>query len=146
LEDGINFQENSYVIEVGGENQPSEDGVEDFVLGLSNYIDKEIQGGGLSKIGEDDVSYVFIGRYKYNKATKAGFGINLSAANRPDLKINKNVNPKKHWHTHLSRFNDESRLEPSKADLIRKNNAQKIYPDMRFEIITTPENVDYTNY
>ncbi|MGB7499380.1 MAG: RHS repeat-associated core domain-containing protein, partial [Moheibacter sp.] len=59
LKDEINFQENSYVIEVGDDGQPSKEGVEAFALELSNYVNKEIQGGNLSKIDEDNISYVF---------------------------------------------------------------------------------------
>ena len=144
LQDGMNLFENSYAYEVGGENQPTADGIEQFALGLSNYVDKEIQGSNFSKIGEENISYVFIGRYKGNTATKAKGGWNFNATNRRDLagKITNNE-WKEHWHTHLSRFRNKARLNPSDPDLIYKNKFKIALPDLRFKIITTPKNQNF---
>jgi hypothetical protein len=44
LKDGQNFKTESKIIQVGGEGQPTEKGVEAFALKLSTYVGKEIGG------------------------------------------------------------------------------------------------------
>ncbi|RYZ54774.1 MAG: hypothetical protein EOP49_04375 [Sphingobacteriales bacterium] len=44
LADGLNFQEKENIISVGGDKQPTEDGVKSFALKLSELVEKEISG------------------------------------------------------------------------------------------------------
>lgn len=139
LKDGINFKNNNQVIEVGGKGQPTQKGVESFILSFSNHINKEIAGYGLSNKGESNVSYMYIGNYKDNTDTKSYSNFSLITV-RPDLIGT--TDAVENFHSHLSRFDDLSRLQPSGKDLETKAS------DMdsgvkKFIIITNPENVEY---
>jgi len=72
LSDGINFQENDNIIEVGGEGQPSEDGVKSFTLQLSEHIGKEIKGFAYSSNSSGDVTDIVLGKYKSNLRVESG--------------------------------------------------------------------------
>lgn len=117
LSDGINFKENDNVIAVGGAGQASVKGVENFVVGLSDLIDKEISGLEYSVKGAAEISNVYVGRYqsskdkytRWNSAHKSNITFNPRVSgimlNQVDLHVN--------FHTHLSRFPDTDRLQPS---------------------------------
>jgi RHS repeat-associated protein len=138
LKNGMNLKEKDNVIDVGGDNQPSVKGVKDFVLKFSNFIDKEIAGYLLSPVDDSKISGVYISKYKGNNATKAYAPYRLDET-RPDL-MNK-VRPRVHFHTHLSRFDDFYRLQPSDADLDFKKDQNKYIE--RFIIITNPKEIEY---
>ncbi len=103
LSDGINFQEDDIIIEVGGEGQPSEDGVKSFTLQLSEYIGKEIKGFSYSSNASGDVTDMLLGKYINNTRTTSQatsielqkkYGVNFSFNNilqqfhtHPDGKI-----------------------------------------------------------
>ena len=72
LSDGMNFKEDSNVIAIGGENQPSEEGVESFALKLSEYVGKEIGGSYYSSDGGDKTTHIAIGKYKNSEFKKTG--------------------------------------------------------------------------
>lgn len=139
LKDGINFKENNQVIEVGGKGQPSQKGVENFILAFSDYIDKEIAGYGLGKKGETKVSYMYIGNFSDNDPTTSYAHYNLNTV-RPDLIGT--VSPLVNFHSHLSRFGDAARLQPSDKDLKNKENDSQ-FGVKNFVIITNPQNVEY---
>jgi hypothetical protein len=139
LKDGINFKDNNHVIEVGGKGQPTQKGVENFVLSFSNYLNKEIAGYGLAKKGASDVSYMYIGYYKNNTDVRSYANYNLGAL-RPDLVGKTDVIES--FHSHLSIFGESARLNPSEADLSSKANDKKSGVK-KFIIITNPENVEY---
>lgn len=139
LKDGINFQTKNNVIDVGGTGQPSVKGVEKFILNFSNYINKEIAGFELSNKNETNISHVYVGFYKDNTDTKSYSNYDLHGV-RPDL--TGNTQPITSYHTHLSRFDDNSRLTPSKADLDSKDNELK-NGVQNFIIITNPDNISY---
>jgi hypothetical protein len=86
-------------------------------LAFSNHIDKEIAGYGLANKGEANVSYMYIGNYKDNTDTKSFSNYNLNTV-RPDL-IGK-IDVLTNFHSHISRFDDFSRLQPSGQDLDTK--------------------------
>ena len=71
LKDGINFQENDNIIEVGGEGQPTEDGVKSFTLQLSEHIGKEIKGFSYSSNASGNVTDMVLGKYINNSRTEA---------------------------------------------------------------------------
>ena len=69
LSDGINFQENDNLFEVGGEGQPSEQGVKSFALNLSELVGKEISGLAYSSGSTGEITDMVIGKYKGNTRT-----------------------------------------------------------------------------
>ena len=71
LSDGMNFQENDNIIEVGGEGQATVDGVKSFTLQLSEYVGKEIKGFSYSSNGTGNVTDMSLGKYKNNEFTKS---------------------------------------------------------------------------
>ncbi len=139
LKDGQNLKTQDNVIDVGGEGQPTLEGVRDFALKLANHLDVEIGGFDLSKKGEDKISHVFLGGYEGNDAQEANTGLNLRI--RPDLFGT--TTARTAFHTHLSRFGDSDRLRPSGQDLKTKKNTLRNYPDMKFLILTNPNNKPY---
>jgi len=139
LKDGINFKNNDNVINVGGKDQPTVKGFESFALNFSNYIDKEISGYYMSNKSESNTSYIYVNKYKNNTATQARSSFNLYRV-RPDLYNNVNINTD--YHTHLTRFDDSSRLTPSDAD--KNTKASELENGVQdFIIITNPDNVHY---
>jgi RHS repeat-associated protein len=141
LEDGHNFKTRDKVIDVNGEGQPTKDHVQQFLLNLSNYIDKEIGGYYLSQKGQENISHIYIGGYKFNNDQKAWSGLFLPQV-RPDL-VGK-TNLRYDFHTHLSKFRDEYRLYPSDfgpdgGDIGHKQRMLIDNPSLKFIIITSPE-------
>ncbi len=68
---GMNFLENENLFEVGGEKQPSEEGIKSFALGLSEHIGREVSGLTYSSGSSGKVSDVVLGKYKHNSVTKS---------------------------------------------------------------------------
>lgn len=141
LSNGANFQNNHTTIAVGGKGQPSLDGVRDFALKLSNYVDKEVGGQYLSNKGSTSTDYVAFGPYKNNDAQNERSGLLL------DPSLLGKVNITADWHTHLSRFGDSDRLVPSGlstpgGDMAYKRGSAPNYPSLRFLIITNPSSTD----
>ena len=71
LSDGINFQENDYLFDVGGEGQPTEGGIKSFTLQLSEHVGKEISGLSYSSSSSGEITDMVLGKYKYNDRTGA---------------------------------------------------------------------------
>jgi len=145
LKDGINFQEDNNVIDIGGENQATVKGFEDFALKLSNYVDKEIGGYYLSTKGQDAISHIYVGRYANNDAQNERSGFNLYTT-RPDLVGN--VDVRVDYHTHLSRFSNADRLRPSSlgpkgGDVGHKKRQSASFPSLKYLIITNPKPFEY---
>ncbi|MBS1506086.1 MAG: hypothetical protein JSS79_05535 [Bacteroidetes bacterium] len=142
LSNGANFMNNHNTIAVGGKGQPTLQGVRDFALKLSNYVDKEMGGFYLSNKGESSTSFVHFSPYKDNDAQNAHSTLRLDLS-RPDLLGN--VNPTHDWHTHLSRFGDSDRMQPSSigpsgGDEGYKSRQSVHNPSLRFIIITNRPN------
>lgn len=71
LADGQNWKKDDQIIEVGGEGQPTVEGVHSFTLGLSEYIGKEISGYSYSSNGSGDITDVLLGNYEKNSRTES---------------------------------------------------------------------------
>ena len=108
LSDGLNFKTDDNIIEVGGENQPSLEGVENFLVELSDYVFKENSGMYISGEGQEEISAVYIDEYKGNTERRAKTSIRLDRIG--------NAKPRTHFHTHLSSFKDNDKYQPSKKD------------------------------
>jgi len=154
LQDGQNFKTESNLIEVGGEGQPSEQGVETFALKLSAYVGREIGGAYFSKDGAESTTDITIGRYEDNAfALTRDNGHNLRIYFNTKEEINR-FSLRGFFHTHPTGagISKSDRLVPSDNDLRARNNALKINPSLRFFLLTAPVNhadrypkkIDYT--
>ena len=117
--------------------------MQDFLLGFSNMIDREVGGYYVSLKGEESIRYVTIGNVSRNTSKQAYPGSPYNAlsglpgfdSDLYDIKVN--------YHTHLSRFSDSDRLRPSslgskRGDVGFKERQLNNNPQMRFLIITNP--------
>ena len=71
LKDGQNFKNKDQVISVGGEGQPSVEGVKSFTLKLSEYVGKEMKGFSYSSNGSGNATDMVLGKYKNNTYTSS---------------------------------------------------------------------------
>ena len=137
LKDGINFEHNDNLIQIGVEGAPTIEGVQDFLLALSNTVDKEIGGYYLAKIGSESISYVKTSRYIGNTDRNA-----MPRGPYLDIATPTEYEPIVNFHTHLSKFADSIRLVPSSqgeySDIGFMNRQKENAPNMRFLIITDP--------
>jgi RHS repeat-associated protein len=129
LKDGINFQKDDNIINVGGINQPSQKDVRSFVFKLSNYIDKEIAGYDLSDKGEKNVCQIYVSRYERND--------DVTSSSSFDNRLLSGQDIQDHFHTHLAKFGDDPRFTPSKADNDFRTQQQPTVP--RFFILTSQQ-------
>ncbi|MBT9395076.1 hypothetical protein KLP40_18055 [Hymenobacter sp. NST-14] len=75
LKDGQNFRNKDNIIETGGKNQPSVEGVKSFALKLSEYVGVEIKGFSYSSSGNGKVTDMLLGKYMNNTNTKSYGGL-----------------------------------------------------------------------
>ena len=142
LRDKMNFHEDNY-IEIIGETGPSIEGIQDFLLGFSNMIDKEVGGYYVSIVGQDNIKYVTIGDISRNTANNAKPGNPYKALkNVPGFSM-ACFEIKTNYHTHLSRFSEADRTRPSSiggrgGDIGFKERQSRNNPGMKFLIITNP--------
>ena len=150
LKDGQNFQTENNLIAVGGEGQPTVEGVEDFSLKLSEHIGKEVAGSYFTKEGVENTTHMTIGMYGFNTFTRS-HGHGHSEGLRNGLKLNELTG---FYHTHPSNNISESdRTRASESDIKSRNNALMAMPLLQFFIITSPlnygagnERINYTNH
>ena len=138
LSDGVNFQNNSNVIEVGGEGQASVDGVEAFAVNLSEMVGKEIAGAYISKDGSSETTHMTIGAYKNNKLDES-----KEHGHSAWMRLNPNSNLKNDltgfFHTHpTTGYSISSRTSASDQDRTSRDNALKTMPNLQFYILTYP--------
>ena len=121
LKDGINFKERDNIIAVGGEEQPTVEGVEAFVVELSEMVGLEIAGLEYSLKNESEISNVYIGRYQSSKDSKSRWNTDHNAFASFDCRVSKVTQNEVifhvQFHTHLSRFTNRDKLRPSGRDL-----------------------------
>ncbi|NUY82747.1 RHS repeat-associated core domain-containing protein, partial [Flavobacterium sp. MAH-1] len=139
LKDGMNLK-NDNVFEVGGENQPSVEGMENFILKLADNIDKELGGYQLSGKGDEKITHFYLGGYGSNQFDKGGTAFNL---HRMDYNLYTTTTVRTHFHTHLTRADDERRLKPSEKDMWFKRNTHNTNPNINFRILTFPKSFNY---
>ena len=155
LQDGQNFKTQDNIIAVGGEGQPSEQGVESFVLKLSEYVGREIGGGYFSKDGAENTTHMTIGRYENNRHDRTGsYGINFHSY--PDIKNEyQRFQVKGIFHTHPSTgYSVLSRTSASRQDKKSRDEWLKMHPSLRVFILTEPVQygdkypykIDYTTH
>ncbi|MEZ0007100.1 RHS repeat-associated protein, partial [Flavobacterium sp. 28YEA47A] len=137
LKDGQNFKRDSNVFEVGGEGQPSRQGIEKFALELSNYVGTEIGGAYFSKDSQDKITHMTIGAYEKNSYTENknnGHAAIRKISSSTEVFLSYQLRGK--FHTHP---NESTRFEPSKADIDSRNEGLKSNPNLLFYILTYPK-------
>ena len=145
LKDGINFKENDVVISVGRTGEPSVEGVESFVIELSEMVGLEIGGFEYSPKGATAIRNVYIGRYQSSKDNPRRWNTDRKAHATFDYKVS-GIKPSDvvfyaDFHTHLSKFSLNDRLHPSGSlngdgDIGHKRNQQG-YGIKKFIILTS---------
>ena len=132
LSDGMNMKSADNAITVGSEGQASLKGVQDFIIEMSELLDKEIGGYYLSEKESDDISHVYINQYTKNTPNKS-----YVSSFRPDRYTPELIGMSSHtkFHTHLSRFSDSDKFRPSKGDIEFKGR-QMLNGVKRFFILT----------
>jgi RHS repeat-associated protein len=154
LEDGMNLKDDSHAFAVGGDNQPSVNGVESFALKLSDYVGKEIAGSYFSLGGADNISHMTIGGFNGNTVRSSGTS-GLGAMRKfinSTTEFTNGLRGKFHTHPNGAGLSDLDRLAPSPADLSTRDAQLKINPNMKFYLIAHPQygesypaKIDYTS-
>ena len=141
LSDGSNFRENSYFLEVGGEGQPTDKGIEEFILQLSDMVGKEIGGAYFSKDGTGKTTHMSIGLYKNNTYTETkSSGQVLWNRKYPDSKIEIYITGFFHTHPSGGNISVIDRTSASKLDKKSKEKRLEHVPTLHFFILTQPVN------
>ena len=116
LKEGRNFKKDDVILSVGGENEPTLEGVEDFLTKLTEYIGVENSGVYLSN--EDGknarITTVYLDEYEGNKAEEASSSFNkLHSDSRT-----RDLNVITRYHTHPTNTGKPRRdiERPSKGD------------------------------
>lgn len=155
LNDGINFKNNDNIIAVGGDGRASEEGVESFVVKMSDMVGREIGGAYFAKDGAKTTTHITIGKYKNNTHTesRSGHGHNLWNKLFPNSRLDNSLTGFFHTHPSDGSINALIRINPSQQDIDSRNSALKLMPNLRFFILTHPVypgdvfplKVDYTD-
>ncbi|MBC8592809.1 hypothetical protein H8744_05990 [Oscillospiraceae bacterium N12] len=138
LNDGINFKTVDNAISVGGEGQATVEGVQNFVIELSEMVGKEISGYEYSNKSESVPSKVYISKYQNNsdQMTQTSFNLNIAG-----VKSINEINIHTDFHKHLSKFPVSDRTQPSGltgsggGDIEHKE-SQKVNGIKKFIILT----------
>ncbi len=141
LKDGINFQANNNVIDVGaaGSGKPTAQDVHTFLSKLTDLIHTEIAGYDLSAKGQTDISHVFTGRYAGNDNYHSY--VHLYQLGDTRSYLDGKVDPQVAFHTHDSNPDPnhaDNRTVPSDQDLGAMNR-DKSMGVKKFIILTQPE-------
>jgi RHS repeat-associated protein len=150
LSDGLNFKNDSNVVRVG-DGQATQEGVESFVLNLSEYVRREIGGAYFSNDETKETTHITIGGYINNTYTKnKSKGTSAIGRLSSTMEEFKKFKMKGMFHTHP---NEPNKFFPSGQDLKSRNNALKSDSKLNFYILTHPDGrgkkphiVNYTNY
>ena len=144
LKDGIDFMNNNNIIAVGGENEASVNGVEAFVVNLSDMVGKEIGGAYCSKDGAGPITHITLGSYKRNshKINKGGHGHILWNRVFPDSNIKNSLIGFFHTHPSDIGISVSDRTQPSDQDKYSRDAALKMMPSLQFYILTHPIHYD----
>ena len=140
LKDGIDFKNNNNMIAVGGEEQPTIEGVEAFAVKLSNLVSREIGGTYFSRNKSSSPNYISIGRWIKNTYTETNnHGVNIGSY--PEYRQHyKEFEPVGFFHTHPSKgFNPVDIYNPSERDINYKNKNLDKKADLRFYLLANPK-------
>ena len=149
LKDGQNFKTSDQIMNVGGNNQPTLEQTEDFIVALSDYVGVELAGAYLSKDADKNgvISRVYLEKYKNNTHSSSVSSLYWCRIGAPIFdSYFKNTD----FHTHPTIGYNRNAIEnASRSDLTSKfNNRNEFY---KFLILTREANsnkvqrIDYTN-
>ena len=117
LRDGMNFKTDDNIIQIGGEGQPSLKGVQDFLVGFSDYIYTEMSGAYLQAEGESEPNAAYIDEYRGNDEYHA-----YTSIYKPYIDDLKYVHT--HFHTHITSFNLGDKYPSKEDEEFKRNNSQ----------------------
>ena len=142
LSDGMNFKTDDNIIQVWGEGQPTLKGVQDFLVGFSDYTYTEMSGAYLQADGESKPNAVYIDESQGNDEYTAYTSIKLNyLGNAYHINIDGSPKLNTHFHTHITTFNLKDKY-PSQADKDYKKSNSNYY--RKFIILSDlPEGQDY---
>jgi RHS repeat-associated protein len=150
LKDGVNFQKNDNVIDVGGKGQPSVAGVKSFTLQLSEYVGKEIKGYSYSSDGSGNVTDMVLNSYKNNDDTHS-YGDPQELIKKYGNSFSFN-NVVQDFHTHPDGKLGATQSDPEMSRDVRNLQQDKpTIPNASFIILyrvsgqTQPKEYDYTH-
>ncbi|MCP1997184.1 hypothetical protein [Flavobacterium sp. HSC-61S13] len=152
LSDGMNLKTDSTVVSVGGNGNATKEGVERFALELADYVGREIGGAYFSNNGTDNVTHITLGGYQNNTYTSTkSKGISGIGKISNSMEEYNSYKVKGFFHTHP---NESPRFNPSERDLMSRDEAMKIDPQIKSYILTHPANtggekphiINFTNY
>ena len=150
LKDGMNFQKNDNVIDVGGKGQPSVDGVKSFTLQLSEYVGKEIKGYSYSADGSKNVTDMVLGKYLNNEFDES-YATPQELRNKYGVNYSDN-NILQDFHTHPEGKLGATQSNPELSKDVRHLQQQKpLIPNASFIILyriagqVQPAEYDYTH-
>lgn len=134
LENGQNWKTNDQVIEVGGDGQPTVDGVKSFTLKLSEYLGKELKGFSYSADGSKKVSDMVIGKYVNNEFDKSSATVRELRTKYGGDYSNNNVLQEFHTHPGGKLGATQSNPELS-TDVKSLQNSKPLMPNASFIIL-----------
>ena len=150
LKDGQNFNNQDNIIQVGGEGQPSVEGVKSFALQLSEYVGKEIKGYSYSGDASGNVTDILLAKYKKN-SLKESYGTLVDIIRKYGDNYSAN-NVLQDFHTHPNGQLGATQSAPNlSADVTTLQNDKPQIPNVSFIILyratgqAKPEEYDYTH-
>jgi RHS repeat-associated protein len=150
LKDGQNFKNEDQVISVGGDGQPSVEGVKSFTLQLSEYVGREMKGFSYSSNGSGNVTDMLIGKYLNNNFTQSYGGTN-KLQNKYGANFSLN-NILQQFHTHPNGETGATQYAPELSkDITTLQNDKPFIPNASFIILyrstgqIKPKEYDYTH-
>lgn len=110
---------------------------------ITELISREIAGYYLAPNGSDEISNVYVAKYKNNKIDKSYGGFRLANMNKA---LDDETYPHTNFHTHPSiGYSETDRKTPSKPDRSRRESDSKLGVK-KFIILTRGfDPTDYTN-
>jgi len=137
----MNLKDESNAIEVGGDGQPTEQGVESFALKLSDYVGKEIGGAYFSKGGSENTTHITIGAYgnnEFKKTTNLGITAFRQFSSTAE-EFTSSLRGFFHTHPSGAGIKDSDRLVPSGADRRSRDRGLEANPNLKYFLLTHPD-------
>lgn len=149
LYNNVNYNNSDQLYDLTAEGAPSQEGIESFLLELSNLVGREIGGAYFSDNGLSPVSEITVGRYCNNTLRETRSHGHLYWAKKHSR--DPLIGIIGFFHTHPY---ENGREIPSQNDLEARNKNKEMKPSMEFYIITypiyygdpTPYKISYTEW
>jgi len=150
LSGGENLRTHDNVISVGGQGQPTVQGVKNFAMDLSEYVGTEIKGLSYSSNGSGNVTDMELGGYKDNDATHSRASVAEIVKKYGDNFSRNNI--LQQFHTHPDGKLGATESDPALSGDVQNLPDERSYaPNASFIILyrttpgqTSPSEYDYT--